>query len=80
MFVFLLGVVYTVCSILSGLIPRIIKALTALVGRLSLSVGWENGPKQGLKTVSFNPLFPVMFVFFLLTHCSRETSKRVIGK
>ena len=32
-----------------------IKALTALVGRLSLSVGWENGPGQGLKIVSFNP-------------------------
>ena len=32
-----------------------IKALTALVGRLSLSVGWENGPEQGLKPVSFNP-------------------------
>ena len=28
------------------------KALTALVGRLSLSVGWENGPE--LKTVSFS--------------------------
>ena len=27
-----------------------IKALTALLGRLSLSVGWENGPEQGLKT------------------------------
>ena len=26
-----------------------------LVGRLSLSVGWENGPERGLKTVSFNP-------------------------
>ena len=24
-----------------------IKALTALVGRLSLSVGWENGPEGG---------------------------------
>ena len=23
-------------------------------GRLSLSVGWENGPEWGLKTVSFN--------------------------
>ena len=32
-----------------------IKALTALVGRLSLSPGWENGPEWGLKTVSFNP-------------------------
>ena len=32
-----------------------IKALTALVGQLSLSVGWENGPEQRLKTVSFNP-------------------------
>ena len=24
------------------------------VGRLSLSVGWENGPERGLKTVPFN--------------------------
>ena len=34
-----------------------IKALTALVGRFSLSVGWENGPEQGLRlfhlTLSF---------------------------
>ena len=30
-----------------------IKALTVLVGRLSLSVGWENGPEPGFKTVSF---------------------------
>ena len=28
-----------------------IEARTAL----SLSVGWENGPERGLKTVSFNP-------------------------
>ena len=27
----------------------------ALVGRLSLDVGWEDGPEWGLKTVSFNP-------------------------
>ena len=32
-----------------------IKALTALEGRLSLSVGWENGPELALKTVSSNP-------------------------
>ena len=32
-----------------------IKALTTLVDRLSLSVGWGNGPERGLKTVSFNP-------------------------
>ena len=32
-----------------------IKALTALVDPLSLSVAWKNGPEQGLKTVSFNP-------------------------
>ena len=31
------------------------KALTALVSRLSLSVGWENGLERGFKTVSFNP-------------------------
>ena len=30
----------------------IIKALTALVGQLSLS---ENGPERGLKIVSLNP-------------------------
>ena len=28
------------------------KALTALVDRLSLGVGWENGPERELKTVS----------------------------
>ena len=38
-----------------------IKALTALVGRLSLSVGGENGPEQGLKTVSFNSEVPVIY-------------------
>ena len=27
----------------------LIKVLTALVGRLSLGVGWENGPEQGLR-------------------------------
>ena len=32
-----------------------IKALTALVGRLSLSVGWENSPERGPNIVSFNP-------------------------
>ena len=36
-------------------IKMIIKALRALVGRLSLSVGWENGPERRLETVSFNP-------------------------
>ena len=30
------------------------KGLTALVDRLCLSVGWENGPERSLKTVSFN--------------------------
>ena len=28
--------------------------LTALVGRWSLRVGWENGPERGRMTVSFN--------------------------
>ena len=32
-----------------------IKALTTLVGQLSLSVGWESSPERGRKTVSFNP-------------------------
>ena len=32
-----------------------IKALTVLVGRMSLSVGCENYPEQGLVTVSFYP-------------------------
>ena len=35
-----------------------IKVLRALVGQLALSVGWENGPEWGLKTVSFNPYLP----------------------
>ena len=39
---------------------KLIKALRALVGRKLLSVCWENGPKRGLKTVSFNPLLSVM--------------------
>ena len=33
---------------------QIIKALTTLAGRMSLSVGGENGPEPGHKTVSFN--------------------------
>ena len=36
-----------------------IKVLTALVGRFSLSVGWENGPEWELKTVSFNRILTV---------------------
>ena len=36
-------------------VSLIIKALTALVGRFTLSVGWENGRKRRRKTVSFNP-------------------------
>ena len=31
-----------------------IKALTALVGRLSLSLYWKTDPKRGIKTVSVN--------------------------
>ena len=30
-----------------------VKSLKALVGRLSLSVGWDNSPERGRKTVSF---------------------------
>ena len=37
-----------------------IKAMTTLVGRLSLSVGWENGPERRLKIVSFNSYLPVI--------------------
>ena len=33
-----------------------IKALTALMGRLSLIAGLESGPERGLKTVSFYPI------------------------
>ena len=36
------------------------KAMTALVGRLSLNVAWNHGPKCGLKTVTFNPYFPIV--------------------
>ena len=36
------------------------QALTALAGRLSLSVGLENGPEWGLKALSLNPLLPVI--------------------
>ena len=38
----------------------VIKALTALVGRLSLSAGWKNGPERGLDC-SFNPLPPEVY-------------------
>ena len=38
-----------------------IKALTALIGRLSPSIGGENTPEQGLKTISFNPKLPVIY-------------------
>ena len=37
-----------------------IKAMTALVGPLFLSVGGENGPEWGIKTVSFYPKLPVI--------------------
>ena len=37
------------------LADKLIKVLTALVGRLSLIVGGENGPEQELKNVSLNP-------------------------
>ena len=41
---------------ITKIVSLIIKALTALVGRLALSADWEvNGPERGLKTVSFNP-------------------------
>ena len=36
------------------------KAPAALVGRLSLSVRWENSPERGLKTASFNHYLPVI--------------------
>ena len=32
------------------------KALTALVNRLSLDVGWGNGPEQERKAISFDPV------------------------
>ena len=32
-----------------------------LDSRLSLSVGWGNGPEEGFKTVSFNPELPVIY-------------------
>ena len=34
---------------------KTIKALTALVGQLSLNKGLESGPERELKTVSFHP-------------------------
>ena len=39
---------------------NVIKALTTLVGRLSLKVGCENGPERGLKAVSLKRLLPVI--------------------
>ena len=38
-----------------SLVTYLVKALTAMVGGCTLSVGWENCPERGLKTVSFNP-------------------------
>ena len=38
--------------IMSSLSYTLIKAL---VVRLTLSVGWENGPERGLNIVAFNP-------------------------
>ena len=49
---------------MDSMIPRKmikkIKALSALVGQLSLCVGWENGSERELKTVSFNPYPPAV--------------------
>ena len=42
-----------ILSLFTASLP--IKVLRALVGQLSLSAGWENGPEQGLNTVSFYP-------------------------
>ena len=39
---------------------KLINEPTALAGRLSLSVGWENSPEWPLTIVSFNP-FPVIY-------------------
>ena len=39
---------------LTSEVTQLIKALTSLVGRLSLSVGWENGPDRECKIDSFN--------------------------
>ena len=43
-----------------SLVSYTVKSLIALVGRLSLNVGWENDPERGHKTVSFNPKLPVI--------------------
>ena len=40
---------------------QVIKALTALMGRLSPNVSWKIGPERGLKSVSFNSYLPVNF-------------------
>ena len=53
-----------------GMISTKIKALTALVGRLSLSVGWENRPERGCKTVFFFFFFFFFFVFFFKSAAS----------
>ena len=47
-------------KVLANFKKQQIKALTALMGRLSLSVGLENGSERGHKTVSINPLCPVI--------------------
>ena len=43
-----------VCSDITIMRCADIAKMTAVMSRLSLSVGWENGPERGLKTVSFN--------------------------
>ena len=37
----------------------VIEVTIALLGQLSLSVGWENGLERGLRTVSLNDQFSV---------------------
>ena len=44
----------------NSLLSVAVKALTTLVDWLALTVGWENGPEQGLKNVSFHPWLPVI--------------------
>ena len=41
-------------AVMAGVWLNITKALIALVGRLTQSVEWENGPERELKTVLFN--------------------------
>ena len=59
------------------LLMCIIKALRAMVDRLSLNEGWENGHDIELTTISFNSLLPY-FKQIVQTLTQRHRTRRLI--